>query len=157
MISIVSPGFIGPMPPGVPVAITSPGRRVFKPGMRSEMRKAEEGESRRVFIRRAAIWTALFGLAGGTSEILAFQREKEGEKKLASGIIIPEAANKEKLFKGEVIAVGPGRRTDDGKRLAIEVKAGDTVYFKKPWDEPIKMNEVEYYVLSESDIILIEQ
>ena len=83
--------------------------------------------------------------------------EREGEKKLASGIIIPEAANKEKLLKGEVITVGPGRRNDEGKRIPIEVKPGDTVFFKKPWDEPIKINEVEYFVLSESDIILIEQ
>ena len=83
--------------------------------------------------------------------------EKEGEKKLASGIIIPEAANKEKLLKGEVITVGPGRRNDAGERIPIEVKEGDTVYFKKPWDEPIKINDVEYYVMSESDIILIEK
>lgn len=81
--------------------------------------------------------------------------EKEGEKKLASGIIIPETVNKEKLLSGEVVAVGPGRRTDDGKRLPVEVKVGDTIFFKKPWDEPIKMNDVEYYVLSESDILFI--
>ncbi len=80
----------------------------------------------------------------------------EGEKKLASGIIIPETVNKEKLFQGEVIAVGPGRKNDGGKRVAVEVKPGDTVYFKKPWDEPIKVDGVEYFVLSESDIILIE-
>lgn len=79
--------------------------------------------------------------------------EKAGEKKLASGIIIPEAANKEKLFQGEVIAVGPGRKNDDGKRIPIEVTVGDNVFFKKPWDEPIKMNDVEYYILSESDIL----
>ncbi|MCR4333590.1 MAG: co-chaperone GroES [Patescibacteria group bacterium] len=82
--------------------------------------------------------------------------EKEGEKKLASGIIIPESVSKDKLFSGEVVAVGPGRRTDDGKRLPIEVKMGETVFFKKPWDEPIKVNEIEYYVLSESDIIFIK-
>ena len=82
--------------------------------------------------------------------------EKEGEKKLASGIIIPETVDKEKLLKGEIVAVGPGRRNDDGKHIPIEVKPGDTVFFKKPWDEPIKVDEVEYYVLSESDIILIE-
>jgi chaperonin GroES len=82
--------------------------------------------------------------------------EKEGEKKLASGIILPEAANKEKLLKGEVITVGPGRRNDEGVRIPIEVKPGDTVFFKKPWDEPIKVNGVEYYVISESEIILIE-
>lgn len=85
--------------------------------------------------------------------IVVMPSEKEGEKKLASGIIIPEAANKEKLFKGEVVAVGPGRRNDDGKRIPIELKPGDTVFFKKPWDEPIKMNEIEYYILSESDIL----
>jgi len=82
--------------------------------------------------------------------------EKEGEKKLASGIIIPETVDKEKLLKGEVIAVGPGRRGDDGKRIPIDVKVGDTVFFKKPWDVQIKINDAEYYVLPESDIILIE-
>jgi len=82
--------------------------------------------------------------------------EKEGEKKLASGIIIPETVDKEKLLKGEVVAVGPGRRNDEGKHIPIEVKPGNTVFFKKPWDEPIKVDGVEYYVLPESDIILIE-
>jgi chaperonin GroES len=82
--------------------------------------------------------------------------EKGGEKKLASGIIIPETVDKEKLLKGEVIAVGPGRRNDEGKRIPVEVKPGDMVFFKKPWDEPIKINEIEHYVLPESDIILIE-
>jgi len=79
--------------------------------------------------------------------------EKEGEKKLASGIIIPETVDKEKLLKGEIVAVGPGRRNDDGKHIPIEVKPGDTVFFKKPWDEPIKLDSIEYYVLSESDVI----
>src|SRR3989344_2147770 len=82
--------------------------------------------------------------------------EKWGEKKLASGIIIPETVDKEKLLSGEVVAVGPGRRNDEGKHISIEVKPGSTVFFKKPWDEPIKVDEVEYYVLPESDIILIE-
>ncbi len=82
--------------------------------------------------------------------------EKEGEKKLASGIIIPETVNKEKLLKGEVVAVGPGRKNDEGKRIPMEVQAGDTVFFKKPWDEPIKVDDVEHYVLSESDIVLLE-
>ncbi len=82
--------------------------------------------------------------------------EKEGEKKLASGIIIPDTVDKEKLLKGEVITVGPGRKTDEGKRVPLDVKPGDTVLFKKPWDEPIKIADVEYYVLPESEIILIE-
>ena len=82
--------------------------------------------------------------------------EKGGDKKLASGIIIPESADKEKLLTGEVVSVGPGRRNDDGKHIPVEVKPGDTVFFKKPWDEPVKVEGVEYYVLSESDIILVE-
>ncbi|MGD0328459.1 MAG: co-chaperone GroES [Minisyncoccia bacterium] len=98
-----------------------------------------------------------FSLKPMSDHVVIRPFEKEGEKKLASGIIIPEVANKEKLLKGEVIAVGPGRRNDAGERMPIEVKPGDTVFFKKPWDEPIKIDEVEYYVLPESDIILIEK
>ncbi len=68
----------------------------------------------------------------------------------------PETVQKEKLFEGEVITVGSGRRGDDGKRVALEVKAGDKVFFKKPWDEPIKLDGEDYYVLSESGHSLIE-
>lgn len=85
--------------------------------------------------------------------ILVLPAEKGGEKKLASGIIIPETVEKDKLMQGKVIAVGPGRRTDDGARVAPDVSEGDTVVFKKPWDEPIKIDGVEYYVLSESEIL----
>ena len=77
----------------------------------------------------------------------------EAEEKTASGIIIPETVEKDKLMQGTVVAVGPGRRTDDGARLAPDVEEGDTVVFKKPWDEPIKIDGVEYYVLSESEIL----
>jgi chaperonin GroES len=79
-----------------------------------------------------------------------------GEKKLASGIIIPETVNKEKLFEGEVVSVGSGRVNDKGTRIPLEVKPGDKVFFKKPWDEPIKLDGVDHYVLTETDILLIE-
>ena len=85
--------------------------------------------------------------------IVVLPSEKEGEKKLASGIIIPETVSKDKLMKGSVVSVGPGRRNDDGKHIPIEVKIGDSVFFKKPWDEPIKVDDVEYYILSETDVI----
>ena len=100
--------------------------------------------------------TKKFSLVPLGDRVVILPSEKEGEKKLASGIIIPETVDKEKLLKGEVVAVGPGRRNDEGKRVPIEVKPGDTVFFKKPWDEPIKIDSVEYYVLPESEIILIE-
>lgn len=100
--------------------------------------------------------TKKFSLSPLGDRVIVRPSEKEGEKRLASGIIIPETVNKEKLLTGEVIAIGPGRKNEEGKRVPVEVKPGDTVYFKKPWDEPIKLDDVEYFVLSESDIILIE-
>ena len=85
--------------------------------------------------------------------IVVLPSEKGGEKKLASGIIIPETVDKKESMRGEVVAVGPGRRNDEGKRIPVEVKPGDTVFFKKPWDKPLEIDGVEYYVLSESDIL----
>ena len=82
---------------------------------------------------------------------------EKDEKISASGIIIPDTVDKEKPIEGQVLVVGPGRYTDEGVRVPMEVKAGDRVFFKKPWDEPIKIDGVEYYVLSESDITLIRQ
>jgi len=94
-----------------------------------------------------------FSLVPLGDRIVVLPSEKAGEKRLASGIIIPETVGKEKLMKGEVVAVGPGRRNDDGKHIPIEMKVGDAIFFKKPWDEPIKIDEVEYYVLSEADVM----
>lgn len=82
---------------------------------------------------------------------------KEGEKKLASGIILPASADKDKLLEGQVVAIGKGRWNEDGDaRIPMQVALGDVVLFKKPWDEPIKIDGVEYYVLPESEITLIE-
>ena len=88
--------------------------------------------------------------------VLVRTLEAQGEKKLASGIIIPETVNKEKLLKGEVVALGTGKRTEAGTRIPFDVAVGDIVYFKKPWDEPIKLDGVEYVVLAESEIVLTE-
>ena len=82
---------------------------------------------------------------------------EKNEKVSVSGIIIPDTVDKEKPIEGQVAAVGPGRYTDEGKRVPMEVSVGDRVFFKKPWDEPIKVDGIEYYVLSESDITLIRQ
>lgn len=78
--------------------------------------------------------------------------DKEGEKKLASGIIIPETVDKEKPAKGEVIAVGPGKY-EDGKRVPLQVKVGDTVLFSKYGYDEVKIEGREYYILSESSIL----
>ena len=89
--------------------------------------------------------------------VLVKPEEKAGEKKLASGIIIPESGDKDKLMTGEVVATGPGKMSTEGKRLAMEVRVGDIILFKKPWDEPVKIDGEEHYVLSESDISLVKR
>ncbi|HQT82896.1 MAG TPA: co-chaperone GroES [Candidatus Paceibacterota bacterium] len=78
--------------------------------------------------------------------------EKEGEKKLASGIIIPETVDKEKPAQGTVIAVGPGKY-EDGKRVPMQVKVGDTVIFSKYSYDEVKIGGEEYYILEESKIL----
>ena len=80
--------------------------------------------------------------------------EKEGEKRLASGIIIPETVDKEKPMKGEVVAVGAGKY-EDGKRTPMQVKVGDTVLFSKYGYDEVKIEGQEYYILSESSILAI--
>ncbi len=68
------------------------------------------------------------------------------------GIILPDTA-KEKPQEGEVVAVGPGRVTDDGKRIAMEVKVGDRVVYSKYGGTEIKQDDEELLILRESDIL----
>jgi chaperonin GroES len=68
------------------------------------------------------------------------------------GIIIPDTA-KEKPQQGEVVAVGKGRVLDSGERVALEVKKGDKVLFRKYSGTEINIEEVKYLILGESDIL----
>lgn len=77
---------------------------------------------------------------------------KEGEKKLASGIIIPETVDKEKPASGTVVAVGSGKY-EDGMRIPMQVKVGDTVLFSKYGYDEVKIDGKEYYILSESNVL----
>jgi chaperonin GroES len=77
------------------------------------------------------------------------------EEITASGIIIPDTASKEKPQKGKVIAVGSGKVGDDGKRIPLEVKEGDTVLFTKYGPTEVKVDGKEYLVLNESDVLAI--
>ncbi|MCM8745178.1 co-chaperone GroES [Thermomicrobium sp. CFH 73360] len=76
------------------------------------------------------------------------------EEVTKSGIVLPDTA-KEKPQRGQVVAVGPGRMTDDGKRLPMEVKVGDEVLFAKYAGTELKIDEEEYLILSEKDILAI--
>ena len=79
-------------------------------------------------------------------------RRLEGEEKTAGGIIIPDTA-KEKPMEGEVVAVGPGARSEDGKLHALDVKAGDRVLFGKWSGTEVKIEGTEYLILKESDVM----
>ena len=74
------------------------------------------------------------------------------EEVLASGIVIPDTA-KEKPQQGDVLAVGPGRLDDAGKRIPLDVKVGDRVLFAKYSGQEIKIDQEEYIVLSEKDVL----
>lgn len=76
----------------------------------------------------------------------------ERERVSKGGIVLPDTA-KEKPQEGEVIAVGEGRMSDDGKRLPMDVKVGDIVIYAKYGGTEIKMEEEEYMILRESDIL----
>jgi len=78
----------------------------------------------------------------------------EQEEVTASGIVLPETA-KEKPQKGVVLAAGPGDRDEDGKRIAMDVKAGDTVLFAKYAGTEIKIDGKKLLILRESDILAI--
>lgn len=76
----------------------------------------------------------------------------EQEEKTSSGIFLPDTA-KEKPQEGEVIAVGSGRVTDEGNRIPMEIKVGDTVIYSKYSGTEYKEGDEEYLILRESDIL----
>ena len=79
-------------------------------------------------------------------------RRVEEEEKTAGGIIIPDTA-KEKPSQGEVVAVGPGARDEDGKRVAMDVEAGDRILFGKWSGTEVKVDGEDLLIMKESDIM----
>lgn len=81
-------------------------------------------------------------------------RPKTAEETTKSGIILPDTA-KERPQEGEVMAVGTGRITDDGKTIPLQVNVGDTVLFSKYGGTEIKIGGEEYIILREDDILAV--
>ena len=79
-------------------------------------------------------------------------RRIEEKESMRGGIIIPDTA-KEKPQEGEVIAVGPGRLTEEGKRIAMEVKKGDRILIGKYSGTDVKIDGTEYIILREEDVL----
>ena len=78
----------------------------------------------------------------------------EEEEVTPSGIVLPETA-KEKPQKGEILAVGPGTRSDSGDRFELDVAVGDTVLFAKYGGTEIKVDGDKYLIMRESDILAV--
>ncbi len=72
-----------------------------------------------------------------------------------SGIVIPDTVDKERPEKGEVVAVGEGKLLDNGQRSPMSVKVGDIIMFKKYSPDELKIDNEEYLVISEGDILAI--
>jgi len=78
----------------------------------------------------------------------------EREERTASGIILPETA-KEKPQEGNVLAVGPGRRDEEGERIPMDVKKGDRVLYAKYAGTEVKVDDKKLLILKESDILAL--
>ncbi len=78
----------------------------------------------------------------------------EAEEKTASGIVLPDTA-KEKPQQGKIVAVGPGKHSEEGKLIPMSVKAGDTVLFAKYAGTEVKYEGEELLILRESDLLAI--
>src|SRR6266702_8102381 len=81
-------------------------------------------------------------------------KPKPKDEMTSSGIVLPDTAS-DKPQEGSVLAVGPGRVLDTGKRIEMEVKAGDTVLFAKYAGSEIKLDSEDYLVIRESDLLAI--
>jgi chaperonin GroES len=86
--------------------------------------------------------------------VVVRQHQDEFEK-TASGIFIPDTVKKEKPEKGTVVAVGEGRRGEDGTLMPLSIKVGDTVVFSKYGFDEIKINGEEYLIIKEDHILAV--
>ncbi|MEK7105671.1 MAG: co-chaperone GroES [Patescibacteria group bacterium] len=77
------------------------------------------------------------------------------EEVTASGIFLPDTADKERPERGEVVAVGPGKMLENGTRSVIDVKPGDKVVFKKYSPDEIKVDKEEYLVIRMDDVVAV--
>jgi len=79
----------------------------------------------------------------------------KGEEKSKGGILLPQTAEKERPEQGKIIAVGPGKKDETGKIIPMEVKPGDMVLFTKYGPNEIKIDDQEYLIAKEEDILAI--
>lgn len=79
----------------------------------------------------------------------------KAEEKSAGGIIIPESVSKDKPIQGTVVAVGEGKKADDGSRIGLDVKVDDVVFFSKYAGTDLKIDGENYLIIQESEILAV--
>ncbi|MEK7523993.1 MAG: co-chaperone GroES [Patescibacteria group bacterium] len=79
----------------------------------------------------------------------------EEETSTSFGLVLPETASREKPQKGRVVATGPGKLTEDGKRIPMSVKAGDMILYTKYGPTEVKIEGKEIFFLQESDVLAV--
>ena len=79
----------------------------------------------------------------------------KSEEKTKSGILLPDSASKERPEQGKVVAVGPGKKNKQGQIIPLSVKVGQKVLFKKYSSNEIKVEEKEYLIIEEDDILAV--
>lgn len=82
-------------------------------------------------------------------------KPKKEEEVTASGIVLPDTAEKEKKAEGEIVAVGPGKILENGSRGAMEVSVGQKVLFKKWGGDEVEVEGEDYKIISQEDILAI--
>ncbi len=79
----------------------------------------------------------------------------KADEKTVGGIIIPDSVNKDKPIQGTVVAVGEGKKQDDGTRVALDVKVQDVVFFSKYAGTDLKIDGEDYLIIQESEILAV--
>ncbi len=82
---------------------------------------------------------------------------EEEQRTTKSGIVLPDNVQKKERMQGVIVAIGPGKMSDNGTKISMSVKIGDKILFSKPWSDEKKIedNEKKYYLVSEDDILAI--
>jgi len=117
------------------------------------VKKIKKSASKKVSVKKVTNKSGVMPL-GDRVLVKALTQEEVGQT-TSFGLIIPETIDKTKPNQGIVIAVGTGKRNEKGEHMSFDVKPGDRIYFSKPWNEPEKINGVEYYFVQESDILAV--
>ena len=118
------------------------------------MKKKSKGKTPKKSPRVAAKKKGGIGFVPMSDRVLVKPFGLEEGLVTSFGIIIPDSA-KEKPEQGKVVAVGPGKRGEDGKVIAVSVKVGDKVMFSKYGYDEVKVNGTEYYLVREENILAV--